>query len=121
MKWFTGVQIGKASSPRTWPLRLARLVLICLHRRPGVQTSDADDLYYPLPKHVLFSISRILDYFWDDEFRDYYAMPREERESHIFKDIQSVLYWMVFEDIPKCCRCPSMTRGKYAMPDCRES
>lgn len=95
---------------RSWPRRLARLVLVCRHRRPAAQASNTENVYYPLPNQVLLTMAKILNHYWEDEFKAYYDSAPEDRDFHIYKDIQSVLYWLVFEDVPECCCCLPIRR-----------
>ena len=36
------------------------------------QASNTENVYYPLPNQVLLTMAKILNHYWEDEFKAYY-------------------------------------------------
>lgn len=43
-----------------------------------------------LPWHIAQAMEAIVEYLFDDEFTDYQARPKQERNGHVFRDLLRV-------------------------------
>ncbi len=49
-----------------------------------------------VPEPVLAALSLVLDYLWDDEYRDFRACPSEQ---HIFVQLRHLKRWLGEQDL----------------------
>jgi len=54
-----------------------------------------------MPEPVLAALSLVLDYLWDDEYRDFGACPSEERISVQLRNLRRWLNEQVPQDSPR--------------------
>ncbi len=47
-----------------------------------------------LPEEIADSMAAVLDFFWQDEAKDYLSRSREEQHQHIFNDMLAVRQWL---------------------------
>lgn len=43
-----------------------------------------------IPKHIAEAMHAIVLYLWDDEFTDYQARTKQERDGHVYRDLLRV-------------------------------